>query len=192
MGTIFFKVMEMSIAALLLMVAVALIRIPLKRAPKWFMGILWAIVALRLLVPVQVTAHVGFMPDFGNIVKACFDQEKEAEEGPITVNSGIYEAVGITKSVVNESADAEPMQGVDAADVKTADAKAADAKTKDSSKGILDVTTPSAFWNSPLSQSFLRTVYVVDFFQPNTSAHILTSSPEPTGSFSHISSANFI
>ena len=147
MGTIFFKVMEMSIAALLLMVAVALIRIPLKRAPKWFMGILWAIVALRLLVPVQVTAHVGFMPDFGNIVKACFDQEKEAEEGPITVNSGIYEAVGITKSVVNESADAEPMQGVDAADVKTTDAKvadaktvdakAADAKTKDSSKGIL-------------------------------------------------------
>ncbi len=116
MGTIFFKVMEMSIAALLLMVAVALIRIPLKRAPKWFMGILWAIVALRLLVPVQVTAHVGFMPDFGNIVKACFDQEKEAEEGPVTVNSGIYEAVGIAKSVVNESADA---------------------KTKDSSKGIL-------------------------------------------------------
>ena len=102
MGTIFFKVMEMSIAALLLMVAVVLIRIPLKKAPKWFMGILWAIVALRLIVPVQVTAHVGFMPDFGNIVNACFNGREEAEEGPVTVNSGINEAVGFTKSVVKE------------------------------------------------------------------------------------------
>ena len=83
--------MEMSIAALLLMVAVMLIRIPLKKAPKWFMGILWAIVALRLLVPVQITAHVGFMPDFGNIVNACFNGGKEAEEGPVTVSSGICE-----------------------------------------------------------------------------------------------------
>ncbi len=102
MGIIFFKVLEMSIAALLLMVAVVLIRIPLKRAPKWFMGILWAIVALRLLVPVQITAHVGFMPDFGNIVNVCFNGGEEKEAGPVTVNSGIHEAVGITKSVVSE------------------------------------------------------------------------------------------
>ena len=101
MGTIFFKVMEMSIAALLLIVAVAVIRLPLRKAPKWFMGILWTIVALRLLVPVQITAHVGFMPDFGNIVNACFDGEKEtaAEEGPVSVNGGIYETVGYTKDI---------------------------------------------------------------------------------------------
>lgn len=103
MGTIIFKVMEMSIAALLLIVAVVLIRIPLRKAPKWFMGILWAIVALRLIVPVQVTAHVGFMPDFGDIVTACFDGEKEAQDGPVSVSSGIYESVGYTKSLADEA-----------------------------------------------------------------------------------------
>jgi beta-lactamase regulating signal transducer with metallopeptidase domain len=81
MGLIFLKVLEMSIAALLLIAAVVLIRIPLRRAPKWFMGVLWAIVALRLLIPVQVTAqHVGFMPDFGNIVDACFDEDTKAAD----------------------------------------------------------------------------------------------------------------
>ena len=92
MGTIFFKVMEMSIAALLLMVAVVILRLPLKKAPKWFMGILWAIVALRLIIPVQVTAHVGFMPDFGRIVNACFNKGKEVQAVPAAVNSGVHKA----------------------------------------------------------------------------------------------------
>ena len=109
MGTIFFKVLEMSIAALLLIAVVSIIRIPLRRAPKWFMGVLWTIVALRLLVPVQITAHVGFMPDFGNIVNACFDGENDTEtaEGPVSVNGGIYETVGYTKTITGvETADA--------------------------------------------------------------------------------------
>lgn len=68
MGLIFSKVLEMSMAAVLLIVAVALLRIPLKKSPKWFMGVLWTIVALRLLVPIQVESHLGFMPDFGKAI----------------------------------------------------------------------------------------------------------------------------
>ena len=68
MGLIFSKVLEMSMASILLILAVALLRIPLKRAPKWFMGVLWTIVALRLIVPIQIEAGVGFMPDFGQIL----------------------------------------------------------------------------------------------------------------------------
>jgi beta-lactamase regulating signal transducer with metallopeptidase domain len=102
MGFVFLKVFEMSIAALLLILAVVLLRFPLRRAPKWFMGVLWAIVALRLIVPVQVTAHVGFMPDFGNIVNACFGEKEEVAEPTAKFNGGFYEGVGYTKDVFDE------------------------------------------------------------------------------------------
>ncbi len=70
MGIIFSKVVEMSMAATLLIVVVAIIRFPLKQAPKWFMTFLWIIVAIRLLVPVQIESHIGFLPDFANITKS--------------------------------------------------------------------------------------------------------------------------
>lgn len=103
MGTIFFKVIEMSTAAVMLMIAVVFIRIPLKKAPKWFMGLLWAIVALRLMVPVQITAHVGFMPDFGNVIENFFSNDEVATketadltDAPIAISGGIYDTMDIT------------------------------------------------------------------------------------------------
>lgn len=75
MGLIFSKVLEMSMAAVLLIVAVALLRIPLKKAPKWFMGVLWTIVALRLLVPIQIESGLGFMPDFGQVTSLVTGKE---------------------------------------------------------------------------------------------------------------------
>ena len=59
MGTLFIKVIEISIVASFLMLAVIIFRLPLKKAPKWFMGVLWAIVALRLLFPFQIESKVG-------------------------------------------------------------------------------------------------------------------------------------
>lgn len=75
MGLIFSKVLEMSMAAVLLILAVALLRIPLKKAPKWFMGVLWTIVAIRLLVPVQIEAGFGLMPDFGRVLSSVMGKE---------------------------------------------------------------------------------------------------------------------
>ncbi|MDC7293040.1 hypothetical protein NXH67_05890 [Butyrivibrio sp. DSM 10294] len=72
MGTLFIKIIEISIAASFLMMAVILIRFLLKKAPKWFMGVLWAIVALRLLFPFQIEASIGFMPRFGDGIESFF------------------------------------------------------------------------------------------------------------------------
>lgn len=58
MGSVFLKVVQMSMAASGLMLAVMALRIFLKRIPKWFMGVLWAVVALRLIVPVQIESHI--------------------------------------------------------------------------------------------------------------------------------------
>ena len=51
-------------------------------------------------------------------------------------------------------------------------------------------TTAFSFLKIPLSQSFFRTVYVVDFFQFISFSQIFTSSGEPSGSLSHMISAN--
>ena len=77
MGLIFSKVLEMSMASGLLIVAVALLRIPLKKAPKWFMGVLWTIVAVRLLVPIQIESVLGFMPNFGGVLQQVTEKEPD-------------------------------------------------------------------------------------------------------------------
>ena len=82
MGTIFLKVIEMSIAASLLMLLVIILRMPLKKAPKWFMGVLWAMVALRLIMPFQIEARIGFMPDISGVIEKYISGISDAEAIP--------------------------------------------------------------------------------------------------------------
>lgn len=72
MGNLFINVVEMSIAASILILAVILIRIPLKKAPKWIMGVLWAIVAFRLIFPFQIESKIGFLPNVGSKIESLF------------------------------------------------------------------------------------------------------------------------
>jgi beta-lactamase regulating signal transducer with metallopeptidase domain len=79
MGTLFIKVIEISVAASFLMLAVILLRIPLKKAPKWFMGVLWAIVALRLIFPFQFETSIGFIPNIGDRLETFFYGNNESD-----------------------------------------------------------------------------------------------------------------
>lgn len=117
MGTLFIKVIEISAAASFLMLAVILIRIPLKKAPKWFMGVLWAIVALRLIFPFQLEAVVGFIPNIGDKVETFFYGDNESDS--ITYIIGDNDELGTNEIVThdyapNESAIVEPDgEGID-------------------------------------------------------------------------------
>jgi len=51
MSGIFLKVINMSIAASWLVLAVFILRLFLKKAPKWVNVLLWGIVAVRLICP---------------------------------------------------------------------------------------------------------------------------------------------
>lgn len=62
MGGVFLKVLNMSIAASWLILAVMLIRFVLKRAPKWITVLLWCIVALRLAVPFSFESALSLIP----------------------------------------------------------------------------------------------------------------------------------
>ncbi len=71
MGAVFLKLLHMSLAASGLVIAVMLLRLLLKRAPKAIHCALWALVALRLLLPVSVESSFSLIPEdvaSGNIV----------------------------------------------------------------------------------------------------------------------------
>ena len=51
MNELFLKIINMSISASWLVLAVLILRFVLKKAPKWINVLLWGIVAIRLICP---------------------------------------------------------------------------------------------------------------------------------------------
>ena len=62
MDTIFLKLLNMSIAAGWLILAVIVLRLLLKKAPKWLPCTLWGIVAIRLLCPFSIESSFSLIP----------------------------------------------------------------------------------------------------------------------------------
>ena len=62
MSTIFLKILNMSLAAGWLILAVIVLRLLLKKAPKWVSCLLWALVAIRLLVPFSIESALSLIP----------------------------------------------------------------------------------------------------------------------------------
>lgn len=63
MGEVFLKLLNMSLSASFLIAAVILLRLVLKKAPKWTRGILWALVAVRLLCLFSLESKLSLVPD---------------------------------------------------------------------------------------------------------------------------------
>lgn len=62
MTEFFLKLLNMSIAASWLVLAVILLRIFLKKSPRWITCLLWAIVALRLVMPFTLESSFSLIP----------------------------------------------------------------------------------------------------------------------------------
>lgn len=62
MGTLFLKIVNMSIAASWLILAVVILRLVLKKAPKWINCALWAMVAERLICPISFESAWSLIP----------------------------------------------------------------------------------------------------------------------------------
>ena len=62
MSAIFLEIFNMSISASYLIAAVALIRLVLKKAPKWISVALFAVVAVRLVCPFSIESVLSLIP----------------------------------------------------------------------------------------------------------------------------------
>ena len=54
MSGLFLKILNMSISASWVVLAVVVLRLVLKKAPKWVTVLLWGMVAVRLICPVSL------------------------------------------------------------------------------------------------------------------------------------------
>ena len=62
MSEAFLKIVNMSISASWLVLAVLILRLILKKAPKWINVLLWGIVALRLICPFSIESALSLIP----------------------------------------------------------------------------------------------------------------------------------
>ena len=83
MGDIFLKILNMSISASWLILAVVIIRLIFRKAPKWSMCLLWGLVAIKLVVPFSPESALSFIPSNEVI------PESIATETHPHINSGI-------------------------------------------------------------------------------------------------------
>lgn len=73
MEAVFSKLVSISLMANWLILAVILLRLLLKRAPRRITCILWGIVALRLMVPVSIESPVSMIPQTTSVIQEAVD-----------------------------------------------------------------------------------------------------------------------
>lgn len=102
MTAFFLKLVNMSISASWLVLAVLVLRLVLKRSPRWISVLLWGIVAVRLLCPFSVESALSLIPSAQTL-------PPEILSGPsFDVSTGI---VGVDERV-NEYLDGRYFEGV--------------------------------------------------------------------------------
>lgn len=94
MAAVFLKLLNLSISASWLVLAVLVLRLGSKRSPKWMNVLLWGIVALRLVLPFSIESALSLIPSAETVSPAAV----QFAPAP-TITSG----VSVIDSAVNPS-----------------------------------------------------------------------------------------
>ena len=82
LDVVFSLVLTMSLSASWIAAAVLVLRLCLKRAPKWVNVLLWGIVAVRLVLPVSIESPLSLLPRTEAILPAVTAQPIQAGPAP--------------------------------------------------------------------------------------------------------------
>ncbi|MCH5344561.1 MAG: hypothetical protein J1E64_11025 [Acetatifactor sp.] len=110
MTGLFLKILNMSISASWLVLAVLVLRLVLKKAPKWVNVLLWGIVAVRLLCPFSIESAMSLIPSAETVSpEIMMDAEPTIQTGIPIINNTINPV--ISESVAPApTASANPLQ----------------------------------------------------------------------------------
>lgn len=110
MADVFIKTLNMGIAASWLILAVVVLRVILKRAPKRFRLLLWAVVGLRLVLPVSIESALSLVPSTQTLPEdVMYAAAPELNTGIAALNDAINPA--FTGAFAPEpAASANPLQ----------------------------------------------------------------------------------
>lgn len=94
---IFLKILNMGIAASWLITAVFLLRLLMKKAPKWLSCLLWALVAVRLICPFSFESAFSFIPDATPIQPSAALQASSSRAGAELLSyNNVYNKVPVS------------------------------------------------------------------------------------------------
>ena len=91
MASAFLRVVNLSVSAGYIILAVMVLRLILRRAPKWMSCALWALVALRLVCPFSLESALSLLPSGEAVGPAVLEIEAAAPE-TVFIHTG-FEAV---------------------------------------------------------------------------------------------------
>ena len=110
MSEVFLKLVNMSISAGWLVLAVLAFRLILKKAPKWINVLLWGIVALRLICPFSIESALSLIPSAETISpEIMMDWTPEISTGIEPIDQVVNPVIS-TSFVPEPSASANPLQ----------------------------------------------------------------------------------
>ena len=103
MSELFLKIVNMSISASYLVAAVLLLRLVLKKAPKWVSVLLWGMVAIRLICPISIESVLSLIPSTQTVSpEIMMDRTPE-------VSTGIPAVDTVVNPVITETFAPEPI-----------------------------------------------------------------------------------
>lgn len=110
MANLFLKILNMSISASWIVIAVLLFRFLFKKAPKWINVVLWGVVGLRLIMPFSFESVLSLIPSTETVSpEIMMDMTPQIDIGIDAVNNAINPI--ITGSFAPEPmASANPLQ----------------------------------------------------------------------------------
>ena len=110
LSEVFLKILNMSISASWLVLAVLLLRLVLKKAPKWVSVLLWGFVAIRLICPFSIESMLSLIPSAETVSpEIMMDWTPEISTGIGSVDTVINPIITQTFAP-NPATSANPLQ----------------------------------------------------------------------------------
>ena len=107
MAAVFLKLLNLSISASWLVLAVLVLRLVSKRSPKWMNVLLWGMVALRLMLPFSIESALSLIPSAETVSPAVV----QFDPAP-TITSGVEFIDNAVNPSLSESFAAAPLASV--------------------------------------------------------------------------------
>lgn len=107
MAAVFLKLLNLSISASWLVLAVLVLRLVSKRSPKWMNVLLWGMVALRLMLPFSIESALSLIPS----AETLSPEVVRFDPAP-TITSGVEFIDNAVNPSLSESFAAAPLASV--------------------------------------------------------------------------------
>lgn len=111
MSELFLKIFNLSISASYLVLAIVVLRLIFKKVPKFFILIMWGLVAIRLVFPFSIESFLSLIPSSETIPQNILYSEHPE------IHSGFYAFNSVVNPIISDSLAPSPQNSVNPAQV---------------------------------------------------------------------------